>query len=439
MGRENYSSPFDGGGRVGVVLHRLALRHRPDKRKETTTAAGNLLKVPGLIALAAVFVLAAWYSEAGILLLTGLFLSTAGLALLWSRLSLAGVQAERRFKGSRFFPGEPIECTLRLFNRKPLPLPWVQLECGVPAGFGPDEPAGPSDTEGIRRSASLLWYRGISWRFKLAGKRRGYYPIGPLKLISGDLLGLYSRLRFYGSTEHLIVYPQIFPVDTRLIPSLFPMGEARASRRLFRDPTYAIGVREYVHGDDLKSIHWKATARRGDLQVKVLDATTAFNVAMVLAVESFRNNGVLAEADFELGISAAGSVAAALCERGSPVGLFVNTRLADTGQPAAIAPGAGRSRVTEILEALAKVTDRSSGSMDAFLEGQKGRLTAGTTLIFILGRLPESFPEQLADLRAAGFRLLVLLVGGDGEPVLPPDIHFHRIRQAGDLAGASLP
>jgi hypothetical protein len=60
-------------------------------------------------------------------------------------------------------------------------------------------------------------------------------------------------------------------------------------------------------------------------------------------------------------------------------------------------------------------------------------------VIYILGRLPDRISEQLADLRAAGFRLLVLLVGGDGEPVLPPDIHFHWIRQAGDLAGASLP
>jgi len=422
-----------------VVLNILDPRHRSDNEKETTTAAGNLLKPPGLAALAAVFVLATWYSQTGILLAAGLFLSTAGLALLWNRLSLAGVRAERHLNGTRFFPGEPIACTLRLFNRKPLPLPWVQLENDLPAGFRLDEPAGRSGPEAIRRSTSLLWYRGITWKLKLIGGRRGYHPIGPLKLTSGDFLGLYSRERRAGGTEHLIVYPRIFPVDASLIPTLYPMGEARADRRLFRDPTHAIGVREYLHGDDLKSIHWKATARRGDLQVKLLDATTAFNVAMVLAVESFRDNGALAEADFELGISAAGSIAAALCERGCPVGLFVNTRLADTGQPAVIAPGAGRSRVAEVLEALAKVTDRSSGPSTAFLNGQKGRLTAGTTLIFILGRLPDRFPEQLADLRAAGFRRLVLLVGGQGEPVLPPDVNWRRIRNAGDLAGGSLP
>lgn len=417
----------------------MVTNHCVKEAKDSTAAAGNLLKAPGLAALAAVFVLAAWHAQAGILLLAGLFLATAGLARLWNRLSLSGVRVERHLNGTRFFPGEPIACTLRLFNRKPLPLPWVQLENDLPAGFRLDEPVGPPGAVAIRRSASLLWYRGITWKLKLIGGRRGYYPIGPLKITSGDFLGLYSRSRRAGGTEHLIVYPRIFPVDTRLIPALYPMGEARAARRLFRDPTHAIGVREYFQGDGLKLIHWKATARRGDLQVKVLDATTAFNVAMVLAVESFRDNGVLAEADFEFGISAAGSIAAALCEHGSPVGLFVNTCLADTGQPAAIAPGAGRNRVTEILEALAKVTDRSSGSAAAFLEGQKERLTAGTTMIFILGRLPDRFSEQLADLRAAGFRLLVLLVGGHDAPALPPDVPWRRIRHAGDLAGGSPP
>jgi uncharacterized protein (DUF58 family) len=407
--------------------------------KDVTTAAGNLLTTPGMVALAGVFVLAAWYSQPAILMLTGLFLATAGLARLGNRIALTGVWTEREFKATRFFPGEPIECTMRLFNRKPLPLPWVQIEHDLPAEFVLVEPAGRRNQTPIRRAAALLWYRSITWKLKLAGERRGYYPLGPMKLTSGDFLGLYSRSRLDGDTTHLIVYPHIFPVDTRLIPSLHPMGEFQATRRLFRHPTHTIGVREYLQSDSLKFIHWKATARRGDLQVKVLASTTAFKVVLFLDVDGFRADGALAAADFELGISAAASIAAALCERGSPVGLFVNTRLADTGQPAVIAPGAGRSRVTEVLEALAKVTERSSGPATVFLKNQKERLTAGTTLILILGRLPERFPELLADWKAAGFRLLVLLVGGNGEPALPPDIPWRRVRQAGDLAGDSAP
>lgn len=424
---------------MGAVLHRLALRNRQDKKTETTTAAGNLLKAPGLLAMAAVFVLAAWYSQPAILMLTGLFLATAGLARLGNRFALTGVWAERDFKAERFFPGEPIECTLRLFNRKPLPLTWVQLEHDLPAEFVLVEPAGRRNETPIRRAAALLWYRSITWKLRLAGERRGFYPLGPMRLTSGDFLGLYSRSRLNGSATHLIVYPHIFPVDTRRIPSLNPMGEFQAARRLFRDPTHTIGVREYAQSDSLKFIHWKATARRGDFQVKVLAATTAFKVALFLDVDSFRSDDALAESDFELGISTAGSIAAVLCERGSPVGLFVNTRLADTGQPAVIAPGAGRGRIMEILETLAKVTGRSSGPAAAFLDAQKCRLAAGTTLIFLAARPADGFADRLLDLKSNGFRILALLVGEQPDPVMPPGIPWHRVRRPDDLAGGAQP
>jgi uncharacterized protein (DUF58 family) len=417
----------------------LFSRHRAKNEKETTRAAGHLLTAPGLAFLSAAFILAAWYSQTAILMLTGLFLSTAGLARLWNRLALAGVRSERNFTATRFFPGEPIECSLRLFNRKPLPLPWVQIECDLPAEIALLEPAGRPDAAPIRRAAALLWYRGITWKLRLTAGRRGYYSLGPLKLTSGDFLGLYSRSRPDGTATHLIVYPRIFPVDTRLIPSLHPMGEFPAPQRLFRDPTHTIGVREYLRSDSLKFIHWKATARRGDLQVKVLAATTAFKVTVFLDVDSFWSDGVLVEADFELGLSIAGSVAAVLCERGSPVGLFVNTCLADTGQPAALAPGAGRGRITEVLETLAKVTGRSSGPAAAFLDAQKFCLAAGTTLIFLVARPADGFADLLAGLKSTGFKVLMLLVGEQADPAVPPGVPWHRVRRPDDLAGDARP
>lgn len=406
-----------------------------EKIKETTTAAGYLLTAPGLALLSAVFVLAAWHSQAGPLLLAGLFLSMAGLARLWSRLSLAGVQAERCLRGTRFFPGEAIDLRLRLLNRKPLPLAWVQIEDSLPAGIRPEEAGGQPAPGPVRRSASLLWYRGITWNLRLTAERRGYYPMGPLKLASGDLLGLYSRTRSAGGVEHLIVYPRIFPVDTRWIPSLYPMGEVQSARRLFRDPTHTIGVREYQHGDSLKFIHWKASARGGELRAKVLAATTAFKVAVFLDVESFRIEGTLADEDFELGLSAAGSIAAALCERGSPVGLFVNTRLADSGQPAAIAPGAGHGRLTEILETLAKVTGRSSGPLASLLEKQRNRLPAGATLVVVAALPPGALIPVLSSLKDAGFKILVILIGPRGDPALPPEVPWRRVKDADDLGG----
>ncbi len=381
----------------------------------------------------ALLILAVWFAQTGLAMLAGLFLGTAGLARLWCRLSLAGVSAERRFACRRSFPGETIECTLGLVNRKPLPLPWARVEWPLPPGIRPLTAEPDPTSPGIRRSASLFGYRRIKWAIRLSAARRGLYPVGPLSLCTGDIFGLFTRSLATAAAEPLIVYPRIFPVDPGAIPSLHPMGDHHAPRRLVQDPTCPIGVRDYQRTDNLKFIHWKASARTRELKVKLLAATTAFQAAVFLDVESFHAQGLLAEEDFELAISAAGSIAAALAGKGSPVGLYVNTCLADTGLPAGIAPGAGRERLTLVLETLAKVTAAPSGPLAAFVEGRRSELPAGTTLVFITGRPSPVLPLFLAELGASGFRILLISVGDHGEIRLPDAIAWRRVCTAADL------
>lgn len=386
-----------------------------------------------MAAVGALLILAVWFAQTGLALLAGLFLATAGLARLWCRLSLAGVSAERRFVCRRCFPGETIECTLGLVNRKPLPLPWARVEWPLPPEIHPLSAEPDADSPGVRRSASLFGYRRIKWTIRLSAARRGLYPVGPLSLCTGDIFGLFTRSLTTAAAEPLIVYPHIFPVDTGAIPSLQPMGDHPAPRRMVQDPTCPIGVRDYQRTDNLKFIHWKASARTQELKVKLLAATTAFQAALFLDVEGFHAQGLLAEEDFELAISATGSIAAALAGKGSPVGLYVNACLADTGLPAGIAPGAGRERLTLVLETLAKVTAAPSGPFAAFVEGWRSELPAGTTLVFIAGRPSPGLPLILADLSASGFRILLFSVGDHGEIRLPDNIALRRVRTAADL------
>ncbi len=398
-----------------------------------TQAAGALLTAPGTAVLSAVLVLAVWFSQTGMAMLAGLFLGTAGLARLWCRLSLAGVKAERRFACLRSFPGEPLACTVSLANRKPLPLPWVQLEWALPPEIRPLAPEAEADSPGVRRTAALLGYRRMRWKIDLIAARRGFYPLGPLALTSGDMFGLFTRSRREASPAAIIVYPRLYPVDIRKIPSLYPMGEIQTSRRLALDPACPIGIRDYQTTDNLKFIHWKASARGRGLKVRLPAATIAYRAALFLDVASFQADGVPAEEEFELGISVAGSIAAALAERGSPVGLYVNTRLADTGLPAEIAPGADRGRLTDVLEALAKVTASPSSALAGFVERQQRDLAAGTTLVFISGRPAETLPLLLAGLSLSGFKTLLITIGQNDEARLPDHIPRFRVRRPEDL------
>jgi uncharacterized protein (DUF58 family) len=192
-------------------------------------------------------------------------------------------------------------------------------------------------------------------------------------------------------------------------------------------------VRDYQHGDSLRHVHWKASARLQSLQVKVFEPTTTFKVALFFSVDSFMGNGAINEEGFELGISVAASLAFHVIEQGSPAGVFVNTRGVDSGQAVSLAPSGNRDQLTSILEALAKVTASSSGPFELFLEKEQKVLHAGTTIALIFAKPPETLPVLLHALKENGFKLLLFFIG-EGE-VLPREegIPVYRIRNAGDL------
>jgi uncharacterized protein (DUF58 family) len=409
---------------------------RPDKpSKAYSQAAGYLLNWPGLLAMASIMVLAAWNGQASIVVLTSLLFSSAGLAKLWSHLSLSRISCRRQLSERRVFPGEKITVKLQVANRKPLPLPWIQVDDEVPQALG-----GASTLAGersgsvlIRRSGAMLWYSSVKWKYELPCLKRGYYALGPTVICSGDIFGLYSRSLKTDLEDHVIVYPKILPVGRLPIPSQQPMGESRSECRVFQDPTRPVGVRDYQHGDSLRHVHWKASARLQSLQVKIFEPTTTFKVALFLSVDSFMGDGAGNEEVFELGISVAASLAYHVIEQGSPAGVFVNTRRVDSGQAVSLAPSGSGDQLTSILEALAKVTASSSGPFELFLEKEQKFLRAGTTIALIFSKPPETLPLQLHSLKENGFKLLLFFVGeGEAFP-WAEGIAVYRIRNAGDL------
>lgn len=377
--------------------------------------------------------LSAWYGQTIIVIVLALVLSAAGLSNLWSRYSLAGVSAERFLSERRIFPGESVELKLSLANRKLLPLPWIQLDYEIPLDLTPDIPLTSGSKPGygfLSRATALLWYTRANWKQHLSGNKRGYYAIGPISLTSGDIFGFYPRSITEPVIDHVIVYPRIFPIPQLGIPPLYPIGEAVAERRIFEDPVRVIGVRDYSPLDSCRRIHWKASARHHNLQVKVFEPTTSSNVAMFLAVDSFkpRHGELSGSEDFELGISAAASVANYLAERRGSVGLFVNTQLADSGRPVEILPGGSHTQLMAILEALAKVTHLASSPFEEFLQAEYLRLPWGTTLIFIVSRPSPALVEQLISLKESCRRLMVLQVGDPAESKVEPGLAWCHVR-----------
>lgn len=402
----------------------------------SSQAAGQLLHKPGLILFGAVFVVAAWSDQTPIVLLMGIFLSAALVAKAWSRLCLLGVASHRTLSERRVFPGEEVTLTLHLANRKPLPLPWVQVEDHIPAALKATGAGSGAEPALVRRSAALLWYRSVKWTYAMECSKRGYYPFGPIEMTSGDIFGLYSSSLALATDDWIIVYPKIFPVSHVPIPSIHPMGNSKSETCLFQDPTRAVGVRDYRLGDSLRHIHWKASARAQGLQVKMFEPTTTLKIALFLGVDSFHHEGAFRADDFELGISAVASIAHDVIDHGGPAGIFVNTRLADSGHGVSIPPSGNRAQLTSILEALAKVTPAWNEPFGTCLERECRSLPAGTTLVFVLASPPADLLPLLLSLKESGYKLLVLEIGEQGTLPIMNGIARLNVQSPTDLSRA---
>lgn len=408
---------------------------------------------------------AVWFKQPAMVLVLALGLSTGGLALAWSRVCLAAVTCERHLEGTRLFPGESIEVVLRAENRKPLPLPWLEVEDEVPAGLRHESVAavGGQQSVPVVRSAGVSWYSAVKWRYRLRARRRGYYPLKPVQVSSGDIFGLYRRTREWAASQAIIVYPRLLEPREMMLPSLNPVGDSVSASRVFEDPSRTVGIRDYSPGDSLRRIHWKATARRAALQVRIFEPTTTLKPLLFLAVDAFpgvqeralsgtaasgRPAGVTspgsapgataadsAQAEaaaeaarraarevFEFAISATASLARNVIEQNGQVGLWVNSRLADTGQPATIPPSGGLPHLMAILEALAKVTAEAGDPFAAFFDANRRHLAFGTTPMFVIGEVPEGLAPVLVDLVERGHRPHVIQVRRSRKP--SPEEHL---------------
>ena len=433
-----------------------------------TRPAGVLFTAIVLAGVAGLLVAAAWTRQTAVVIPLGLVLSMAGLSFLWSRCALRGVSCERTMSAVRVFPGEMIELTLRLSNRKALPLPWISVCDRIPQGIdlpgvtadpgitpSPQvaaDPAPPTSLEAgdsagvdglplageeapgapapnlVERTTALSWYAAASWEQQVVCRRRGYYQLGPLAVTSGDIFGLYARTVVLKEPGAVIVYPRLYELAEMGLPARAFLGETRTPTRIFEDPTRTVGVREYLPGDSLRRVHWKATARQGRLQVKVLEPTTTHKAALFLVIDSLAD---CTEDEFELAVSAVASAARHLLERSGQVGLWVNSRPADGGRSARLPAAGGQDQLVQILEALAKVTRIAGVDFPAFFSAERENLSFGTTPVFTLARVDSASRAIIADLRDAGLQPVVAQVGEGRPGDRVPGVTWHVVRGPG--------
>ncbi|WBB80012.1 DUF58 domain-containing protein [Micromonospora sp. WMMD882] len=288
--------------------------------------------------------------------------------------------------------GASSRVVLRLQNMSRLPTGTLLLEDRLPYALG-SRPRVVLERLG--------GYQASSVAYTVRADVRGRYEVGPLGVRMTDPFGLCELSRAFPSTDRLTVIPQVTALPSIRLPGEYAgSGDSRARSVAVHGEDDA-ATREYRMGDDLRRVHWKSTARTGELMVRREEQPWESRATVVLDTRAYGHRGDGPTASFEWAVSATASIATHLRQAGYKLRLVTGSG-ADVDATEVAGDGV-------LLDHLAEVRLDQRGELASLVERVRQRSDGGL-IIAVLGALGTAEAELLAALRANGATCVAFLL-----------------------------
>lgn len=360
--------------------------------------------------------------------LVALGIAIFGLALrLWWDHALDKLTYTRHFGTNRAFYGDEVPVELTVENAKPLPI--VRLD--VRESVGPNVRVKGQQLERsadaayyiFRTMFSLGMYERVSHRYIIDCHHRGWHRFGPSRMMAHDPFGMATRVGEFDRQEGVLVYPRVVPITELVVPARQPLGDMKPATPLVEDPMRMSGVRPYIPGDSPKRIHWRATARTGELQTRVFEPSATPVAAVFLDTITFahlwegQNSNLL-----ELSVTVAASLTQQMLKGRHQVGMYANAPIPNRSRTVRIPPGRRPAQFTRILEELAMLVPAFGDRIEKMLSEELPRLPWGASIVIITSRLNPDLQRSLVRMaRSGGTKRFVVIAIGEEAPTLMPD------------------
>ncbi|MEZ7007797.1 DUF58 domain-containing protein [Streptomyces sp. AD55] len=393
--------------------------HRPDQDQDGAGGGGIRAALAGLTTRGRSFLAAgiaaavcAYVLGQGDLLRVGLLLGVlppaCAAVLHRTRHRVAG---GRRLSPARVPAAGEARVHLRVENVSRLPTGLLMLQDRVPYVLGP-RPRFVLDR--VEPGGS----REVSYRVR--SDLRGRYPLGPLQLRLTDPFGMCELTRSFSAEDTLTVVPRV-----EALPPVRLSGDSRGRGDGLRRALALAGdddviPRGYRHGDDLRRVHWRSTARHGELMVRREEQPRRARCTVLLDTRRTAFEGAGPDSAFEWAVAGAASVLAHMLERGFSVRLLTDTGATVPGEGAdGFASGGGADTAGLLMDTLAVVGHSGRTGLSRVHDVLRGG--SGGLLVAFFGDLDEEQAAVAATLRhrggeAVAFVLDVAEWRGDAAP-----------------------
>jgi uncharacterized protein (DUF58 family) len=322
--------------------------------------------------------------------LGGIFLS----ALLWARSLGQGLSLQRDIRFGWAQVGDRIEERFSLRQAGWFPAPWVEVLDHSPM---PDY---------FPSCVATVWGRSEShWLMRQQCRHRGVFQLGPTTIVSGDPFGIFLMEREYRAQTTFVVLPATIPLAAIQVASGGKVGEGRMRANALERTVGAAGVRDYVPGDSLRWIHWKTSAKKNSLFIRLFDGTPAGDWWIVLDASLAAVAGSGADSTLEHAII----LAASLAQRGMREGHAVGLLAYDHQQLHYHTPQHGRLHFLSLLRELAMMK-AGARPLEEVLNQLRPRECARSSILVITSDVGGDWPTAVLRMARLGGRPTVLLL-----------------------------
>jgi uncharacterized protein (DUF58 family) len=321
------------------------------------------------------------------------------IAVFASRLGLVGLVGHRRI-GSNAFEGDLLTVDVVLENYGRRAARFVVAS----DTFG----AGLADRQSVLEPGPLpsMHRRVLSYRAFVA-RQWGLYTVGPLSLGAWDPLGLAYASQEIPRLDPFEVFPRTFEIEAlsahagrATIAPRDTTAAAAGQSLLFR------GVRDFEAGDDVRRIHWPATARRGSPMVREYERDQQPAFVLFLDLDRRGRAGIGRNSTLEYLVRIGASFLWTAHRRGDVLAL-----VAEGEREVLVPPGQDEAHLAAAMHELVRLRQMGSTSLPEIVDRHREWLPPGTTAVLLLAD-PDIDLEQLSEtirgLRAWAVRPLVV-------------------------------
>ncbi len=310
----------------------------------------------------------------------------------------------RGLRPTRVVVDQPTTSVVRIQNVSRIPSGLLLVEDSVPWQLGRSQRFAIDRLEsGGRRDV----------RYDLRGALRGRYTIGPVSVQLVDPFGLCRASRQFTTTDMLTVVPATVPLPAIPVGGDWSgFGEARA-RAVASAGEDDVIPREYRTGDDLRRVHWKSTARSGELMVRREEHPWRTRATIYLDTRAVAHRGEGPASSFEWAVTAAASMSVHLAWRGYAVrvldadGTWLRAGQAHTD---ALSGPEAEGPLLDLFATVALTEGVEPGVRDPT---SRSRIRDGL-LVAVLGDLDLDQAENIAALRHGHASALALVLDTSG-------------------------